>query len=160
MEHRSPKLAVAFPSEAMLRRLEPRQLCRVARCGRKTAEGKPFCIEHLDKLPYVRTLRRELAARAAEERVAATPNGSWAVSVHGARAKEIVQELARGARTTERLALTTELTPAALAGYLEALERAGLVRVLTLGSIRGALRQVVVLADGQDHRRSSAAAAS
>lgn len=30
--------------------------CRVSSCSNKTSDRKPFCLEHLDHMPYVRVL--------------------------------------------------------------------------------------------------------
>ncbi|HZU96875.1 MAG TPA: hypothetical protein VFF73_09300 [Planctomycetota bacterium] len=35
--------------------------CSVPGCGHATSHHKPYCFAHLDLLPYVRKLRRELA---------------------------------------------------------------------------------------------------
>ncbi len=58
----------------------------------------------------------------------------------------------KGAQTPKRLAITVEIRPNSLDNYLSALERAGLVKTLTLGSRRGTPRRVVTLTEeGQKH---------
>jgi hypothetical protein len=128
-----------------------REACHVPGCGRATTERKPYCIEHIDRLPYVQELQAELAHRDAEEVAAASRRGWRAVDTEGSRAREIIDQLAvKGAQTPKRLAITVEIRPGSLENYLGALERAGLVKTLTLGSRRGTPRRVVTLtADGQ-----------
>lgn len=125
----------------------------MAGCGRPTTERKPYCIEHLDRLPYVQDLQAELQMREAEELAAAGRKGWRAVEIDGSRAREIIDQLAvRGAQTPKRLAITVEIKPSSLENYLAALERAGLVHTLTLGSRRGTPRKVVTLTDdGKKH---------
>lgn len=33
-----------------------RTSCRVSTCPNKTSDRKPFCLEHLDRMPYVQVL--------------------------------------------------------------------------------------------------------
>ena len=124
-----------------------RECCRVPGCGHATTERKPYCIDHIDRLPYVKELQAELAHRDAEEMAAASSRRGWkAVELEGSRAREIVDQLAvKGAQTPKRLAITVEIRPNSLENYLSALERAGLVKKLTLGSRRGTPRRVVTL---------------
>lgn len=123
-----------------------REACHVDGCGRPTTERKPYCIEHIDRLPYVQELQAQLAHRDAEEVAASSRRGWRAVDTDGSRAREIIDQLAvRGAQTPKRLAITVEIRPNSLENYLGALERAGLVKTLTLGSRRGTPRRVVTL---------------
>ena len=125
-----------------------REFCRVQGCGHPTTERKPYCIEHLDRLPYVKELQEQLARRDAEETAATGRKGWKSVDPVGSRAREIIDQLAvKGAQTPKRLAITVEIRPSSLEGYLGALERAGLVRTLTLGSRRGTPRKVVILTE-------------
>ena len=133
------------------RPLQAREHCHVPGCSHPTTERKPYCIDHLERLPYVRELQEQLAQRDAEE-VAATAKKGWkAVDIVGSRAREIVDQLSvKGAQTPKRLAITVEMRPSSLEAYLAALERAGLVKTLTLGSRRGTPRRVVTLTpDGE-----------
>ncbi|MBI3724771.1 hypothetical protein HY251_12575 [bacterium] len=87
----------------------------MAGCGHATTERKPYCIGHLDRLPYVRDLQAQLAEREAEEVAATTRKGWKAVDTFGSRAKEIVDQLAvKGAQTPKRLAITVEMRPSSL----------------------------------------------
>jgi hypothetical protein len=135
------------------RPIPAREVCRVQGCGHVTTERKPYCIEHLDRLPYVRELQAQLCSRDAEEEAAASRKGWRAVDPGGSRAREIIDQLAvKGAQTPKRLAITVELQPTSLENYLGALERAGFIKTLTLGSRRGTPRRVVTLTDeGKTH---------
>ncbi len=95
----------------------------------------------------------QLCSRDAEEDAAASRKGWRAVDPVGSRAREIIDQLAvKGAQTPKRLAITVELQPTSLENYLGALERAGLIKTLTLGSRRGTPRRVVTLTDeGKTH---------
>ncbi len=118
-----------------------------------TTERKPYCIEHLESLPYVQDLQAQLLQREQEELAAAGKKAWRAVDPEGSRAREIIDQLAvRGAQTPKRLAITVEIRPNSLENYLSALERAGLVRTLVLGSRRGTPRRVVTLTEeGKRH---------
>lgn len=135
------------PSRAEGSRLSPRRdVCQVLGCGRSTTEHKPFCIDHLERLPYVRDLRGTLHGRESEELEATRAKGWRAVDIGGSRAREILDQLAvKGAQSPRRLAITVEVRPAALESYVQALEAAGLVETLLLGSRRGTPRRVVAL---------------
>jgi hypothetical protein len=128
-----------------------RELCHVEGCGHVTTERKPYCIDHLDRLPYVRELQAALFSRDQEEQAAFNRKGWRAIDTDGSRAREIIDQLAvKGAQTPKRLAITVEIRPGSLESYLGALEKAGLVKTLTLGSRRGTPRRVVTLTeDGQ-----------
>jgi hypothetical protein len=41
----------------------PRRSLACATCGAPTSEGKPYCIAHLDSLPYARAVREGLTSR-------------------------------------------------------------------------------------------------
>jgi hypothetical protein len=120
--------------------------CLAPRCARTTNAGKLYCEEHVERMPYVRELLREIERRDAEEASAAVGSGWQKIDAEGSHAKEILSQLAQtGAETPKRLAVTVSLARASLEGYLKALGHAGLIQVLTLGSRRGTPRRVVDL---------------
>src|SRR4051794_13760763 len=81
-----------------------RAVCGADGCGRPTTERKPFCIEHLDRLPYVEELQAQLLKREQEEQAASGKQAWRAVDPEGSRAREIIDQLAvRGAQTPKRL---------------------------------------------------------
>lgn len=118
--------------------------CRV--CKTRTTEGKPYCIEHLDNLPYAAKLMAERQERDDEEAVAM---GSWRkVDTKSSRSQEILCQVAHGgAMTPARLAIKLEVQKKAMWGYCMALQNVGLVQILKLGSRRGTPRMVVDLTD-------------
>ena len=127
----------------------PPAVCSFRGCasGKRPTERKPFCIDHLAELPYVKELRAHLAGMEGEALVAQR-QGSRAVDTKGARAQEILELLSRGAMSPKRLRIVIgdpSLPERAVDYYLRALRLAGLVDVMTLGSIRGTPRTVVDL---------------
>ena len=47
--------------------LVKRQQCSCAECGKTTANGKPYCSDHIDRLPYVAALLARLGTEYADE---------------------------------------------------------------------------------------------
>lgn len=129
------------------RQPQARQHCLAAGCGKPTTERKPYCMAHLDHLPYVRELQAHLAGLEGEAIVAA--QSARKIDIDGLRARDIIEVLAHhGAMSPKRLRIVLSdpsLSDSAVHGYLVALERAGLLKVLTLGSIRGTPRKVVTI---------------
>jgi hypothetical protein len=122
--------------------------CRVKGCTTKTAENKPYCIDHIEQSPHAKRILDYLAEREVEEDRATRPSGWKRIDVNGSRAREIMEYLAiHGAQSPKRLALKVEIAPAALDAYITALEKAKAVRLLTLGSRRGTPRQVIALCE-------------
>jgi hypothetical protein len=116
--------------------------CGVQHCHQATAEQKPFCLDHLASLPYVKALLARLSSREAEVIVA----GEREPDASSPRAREIVNEIAmHGARSIARLGMDLLLPADATERYVRALEQAGLVELLVLGSRRGDLRRIVAL---------------
>lgn len=130
----------------------PRSACGVAGCAARTTNRKPFCIEHLQGMPYVAHLRANERVRDQE---AARARKTWkAVDPSGSRADEILSMLAtRGASTPKRLAIYVDLDTTALEGYLTALARAGRITIHELGSRRGQPRIVAELTPAERARR-------
>jgi DNA-binding IscR family transcriptional regulator len=127
---------------AVLRALES-DPCRVQGCTNRTSGHKPYCIRHLTYLPYVRSLRSELAHRDAEAS-AATCSRSGELDSSGTRAEEIVEVLGRrGPQTLERLAATLRIPARAVESYVQVLSRAGLVQTIRLASRCGGFRRLV-----------------
>lgn len=113
--------------------VEPATPC--AACGRPTREGKPFCPDHVEELPYVASLMCELAAQAAEHQ-AVSKNGAGAVNVDGTTARELLHLLQlHGPRTVQRLGRELNIKPGLVSDYARALAAAG--RVILGRSRRG-----------------------
>jgi len=123
-----------------------RERCGVAGCGRVPKEAKPFCPSHLDRLPYVQSLREQLS-RCHDELDAASQEDGWrCIDPHGVIAQEILDQVAaRGAPTPQGLAQSVGVSPRAIENYIIVLEEAGLVRNVVVKSKRGGLRRVVML---------------
>ena len=49
---------------------EPRTECSVLGCANATNNRKPYCIDHLDRLPYVQKIKAELIEQGELEPVA------------------------------------------------------------------------------------------
>jgi hypothetical protein len=127
-----------------------RQDCAAAGCSHATTGRKPYCVEHLERLPYVRALVAELSCRKAELVVAGSDQALQAVDPSSPRAREIVNQIAfHGARSMERLGMDMDIPTHTTESYVRALEQAGVLEVLTLGSRRGSLRRVVALRQGK-----------
>lgn len=53
--------------------LKERRDCCAQGCRNRTSDRKPYCIEHLDRLDYVRQLQEELERQAVVRRLPARP---------------------------------------------------------------------------------------
>jgi hypothetical protein len=123
-------------------------VCRIAGCHEKVTQRKPYCIKHLDKLPYVQHLMEMEALRDREEELAKTKNGAKKIDINSSRSKEILIQLAvKGAKSPERLAILIETEPDVIESYATALEKHGLVESMKLGSRRGSPRPVIAITD-------------
>ena len=123
-----------------------RQDCAAAGCSLATTGRKLYCVEHLERLPYVRALIAELSCRRAELVVAGADAAPRTLDPSSPRAREIVNQIAfHGARSMERLGMDMDIPTLTTESYVRALEQAGVLEVLTLGSRRGSLRRVVAL---------------
>jgi hypothetical protein len=103
--------------------------CRL--CGAPTNQRKPFCSDHVSRLPDHVRLTRELDERARES--AQVEMRGWrAVDVMGAHAREILWLVEDDAVELAELSRRTELPRGILDEYLVALLHARLVRVVAL----------------------------
>lgn len=104
-------------------------ICEVDGCSATTREGKPFCLEHVERMPRVQVVLARLAAR--EKELAAVAEGGWpAVLVDGIPATEILSYLRiRGERTIERLRRDRfhDQPDSIVESYVKALEMAELI---------------------------------
>ena len=123
---------------------DERRACGVEACGQATADQKLFCVDHLQKLPYVRALTAELSRRMAEV-TAAAKRGQTPVRSSSVTHDVAVQVALHGALTVGRLGIAAQIPTRAVESYVRALERDGVVSVLMLGSPRGRLRRIVTL---------------
>jgi hypothetical protein len=107
-----------------------RTACEEKGCRRSTRNGKPFCSDHVEKLPYATNLVDQLKAQEVEiEEVRV--RGSRVVDVEGLTSQEILSWLrAHGARTVPRLAREIQVDVNILGFYVTALAESGLVQLV------------------------------
>jgi hypothetical protein len=107
-------------------RKKPRH-CEMDECRRATREGKPFCSDHVDHLPYVQQVRQRIADRT-NEVLAVAQKGSRAVDPYGPIARDILLTLwINGERSVARLARELNLDFKLVQEYVKRLRRAKLV---------------------------------
>ena len=93
-------------------------LCQV--CRSETTASKPFCIDHLDHLPYVQFLRAYVEVREFE-----AENASTGVNLNGLLAAEILELLNRRApMAVPAVAKTLDLSPDVVEHYMAKLVEA------------------------------------
>jgi hypothetical protein len=111
-----------------------------------TTGDKQYCVAHISRLPYVRRLLEELNRRAAEVE-AATGKRNWRVATPlSGQARELVDQIAiHGAVSVARLGREMSIPKRTTESFVRALEAAGVVEILELGSRRGVLRRVVTV---------------
>ncbi len=133
------RLAEGEDPSARRRRGASHGTTRCEVCGRQTTFRKPFCIDHLDSLPYASTVSGKLSAIEVEVAAALRPTRRRK-SYDGFVLDEVVVQLAvGGGKTARRFALELRrdfgLPPELVDSYLKELERRGLVS-LTLSHDR------------------------
>ena len=105
-----------------------RRHCAVRGCGQATSDRKLYCIDHLDRQPYIRQLRVQLTRREREE--AAAQERRWRdLDPRGSLAREVLDqlEIAGSQMTIGRLGRAVHLSPTGVASCIRALEAAGVV---------------------------------
>lgn len=96
--------------------------CSAEGCARLASHGKPFCLEHLEQLPYVQEVLAGIAQRAREVSAPSPP-------AHGILACDLVSHLLhRGTGTVLRLARELDVDPDALLLVARALLRKRVVK--------------------------------
>lgn len=103
--------------------------CSAPECGRTTAGGKPFCIEHVSQNPYMSVLSARLRARDVQfARVQEEGRGAADCESHGA--DEIRRELLENGPMHQRRLCSELQMPSDVARfYLAALKARGEVTV-------------------------------
>lgn len=103
--------------------------CKVPACPHTTTGRKPYCYDHLDRLPYVREVMARLARKDEPE----------------FRDEEILALLGiAGALTVPRLALEVGMEDEAVEERLTALAGRGLLTVEPMGGRYGTSKRIVV----------------
>lgn len=129
-----------------------KQTCGMHGCREVPTGRKPYCIEHLDQLPYVQWLmgelhRREEEADQAAKRRPIDPDGPLARDIRG-------QLALHGTMTFGRLSRELLVSVPEIETYVRALERAGIVETSKLRDRQGRVRPTVALT-GQGLRAAS-----
>ena len=103
--------------------------CLMSGCLAYTRNSKDYCSEHVEHQPYVQGVLAIIAEREAEQ-VKVNIKGWRAVDVNGSIAQEIWQYLSvRGKATIRRVAKDLGIANHIQTHYVEALRRAGMVKV-------------------------------
>jgi hypothetical protein len=105
-----------------------RRHCAVRGCGKATSDRKLYCIDHLDRQPYIRRLRALLTRREREE--AAAHERRWRdLDPRGSLARDVLDqlEIAGSQMTIGRLGRAVHLSPTGVASCIRALVAAGAV---------------------------------
>jgi len=126
---------------------DARTTCTVVGCANDTNGRKPYCIDHLEYLPYVKELLAEVARRE-------TPGANDT----SGPAEDILDHLeVHGASTIGRIAREVRIPKKRLEPCVAALERAGIVETKQVAARHGHVLHVVSLVS---HSREASRAAS
>jgi hypothetical protein len=91
-------------------------------CGERTREGKDFCGDHIDELPYVKKLLQRIQDKE-DEVQKVRKKGKKAVAASSENLKEIKTHLEfNGSRTTKRLQREMQMTESTIEGFVDYLE--------------------------------------
>ncbi len=132
---------VEVMGESRRRHESTRGECQSTGCSASTTGNKPYCLDHIEEIPYVKRLLTELARR---EQDALRVRARRDVDVEGPSASEILHQLeVHGPLTAGRLAREVELPPTELALFLPALERRGWIAVDVVRDERGKRHRTV-----------------
>ncbi|MGE0708576.1 MAG: hypothetical protein AB7N76_22885 [Planctomycetota bacterium] len=130
-------------------RKKPRH-CERDGCSQATREGKPFCSEHVEELPYVREVQARIDARESEHQEVER-RGARAVDPYGPTARDILVTLwINGERSVARLARELNLDFRLVKDYVKSLKRARLIDVTPARRGAGKARLVPALAALED----------
>ena len=96
--------------------------CDEAGCEERTREGKDYCPEHINNLPYVQQLLDRIEKKEVEV-AAVRKKGKKAVDPASENLKEVRTHLEfNGSRTKKRLARELQLTSSGMEGFLDYLD--------------------------------------
>jgi hypothetical protein len=126
--------------------------CGVSGCKNDTTERKPFCVDHLDHLPYAKKVIG-LVTRVTDELSATKARGRRAVAIDGIVAKDILAEIQqKGAVSPQSLHMRLGLNPLDTDwnAFVDALVKDGVIKKVVVGSRRGVPRTVLMLGDRPD----------
>ena len=100
--------------------------CQASGCMRSTREGKPYCSDHIENAPYVKSILGILAARNEEERVLELKRGK--IPQNGFFYRETLLLLRTKDFTTKGLARRLDISHHAAARLINLIARDGLAR--------------------------------
>lgn len=127
--------------------------CDQAGCSQATREGKPYCSDHVEELPYVLQVQARIEAREAEL-AAVSKRGARAVDVHGIVAREVLCSLwIHGERSVARLARELNVEFELLLLYISRLRKAKMITQTSPRRGAGQVTLVPALAEIEDPRR-------
>lgn len=115
--------------------------CKV--CRGPTSDGKPFCIDHIDRLPQSTAVQAKILAREEELR-AIRRHGAKAVDIAGECAREAVAVLKAGPLTIKRFVTAIDMPAGVAEALIAALESAGRVRRIDL-TVKGKTQKALAL---------------
>jgi predicted ArsR family transcriptional regulator len=96
--------------------------CAKKGCEDRTREGKDYCPEHIESLPYVKQLMDRIEKKEAEV-ANVRKKGKKAVDPKSENLKEVRTHLEfNGSRTKKRLARELQLTSSGMEGFLDYLD--------------------------------------
>lgn len=136
--------AVSLQMEAPSRSQSTKGTCNVLGCKQITSDRKPYCIEHIDRLGYVKSVSIAISEKIQEMHYA--KKHSKRIDVSGIASQEILEMLRyKGILNIKKLSSLVEIEFKALENYLAKLEKAGLVTISCIGTLRGGTRRIVSL---------------
>lgn len=105
--------------------------CDLKGCDKATREGKPFCVDHVERHDYVGRLLAEMRRRE-EDDALVMRKGSKAVKWESLTAQEILNHLrVYGSRTLRRICRELTLEPKLAEAYMIALVSCGAIHTTT-----------------------------
>jgi len=125
-----------------------RNLCDIKGCHNETSDKKPFCIAHLDRLPYVQNLEKNLLDRE-HELVSAANNTRPRIKIDGIICRDILAALHHyGPMSDKKLGFLIEVRSSIINHYLRRLQNKKQIRVISSKNYKN--RRIIAL-----HRNKS-----
>lgn len=133
------------------KRKKPRH-CDMEGCSQATREGKPYCSDHVEELPYVLEVQQRIAARE-DEQAEAAKRGARAIDPYGPTARDILLSLwVNGERSVARLAREMNLDFQLVQEYVKRLKKAKLIEQIPARRGAGKAKLTPELAAIEDPR--------
>ena len=100
--------------------------CNERSCKRTTREGKPYCSDHVELSPYVRTILRQLELRDTE---AAKLSAGKTIARNGHLIRETLLMLAQGSYTAAKLSRLMDIGHKAAETLIRIMDKKGLAKM-------------------------------